>query len=213
MSYRLILPLLASLIALPARAAGPARGLPPLGAAQLVAAPPAPAGSPSSRVGTGIRLARKNILGVEMGYNSLGGLGPMYTRNLGQHAGLDVSAGLSMRGLQSGLRARWLILRQNVTPFVGLGVLYAADPWRTYSGADGVPHRTAAQALLVQGSAGVAWQAAHGFSIMASAGYTQQVAHSARRYDYHQPGALARDLFNLWYSSGPMGALSVGYSF
>ena len=173
------------------------------------------------------RTLRKNILGLELGWNSLTGLGLLYSRNIVPHFALDASAGVSlMRGGEFGLRGRYNILTGNLTPFIGLGFLYGTG-WpnsidkTTEVQEDGnkrnaVDYRVKVdRSPLAQGTVGLSWQNRQGFSLMGMLGWTQLLrASNVKIEDVEKVTDKSdKDALKMAISSGPTIALNIGYAF
>jgi len=171
------------------------------------------------------RTLRKNILGAEIGWNSLTGLGLLYSRNIVPHFALDASAGVSLaRGGEFGLRGRWNILTGNLTPFIGLGFLYGTgwpnplDKKDVQDGDKVVQYSFKVdRSPMAQGSVGLAWQNRHGFSLMGMLGWTQLMRASnvklVQEHNNYQFTKSDEDALKMVISSGPTIALNIGYAF
>lgn len=164
-----------------------------------------------------VRTLRKNILGLELGWNSLAGVGVQYTRNLHPLFSIDGGLGLSGRGAQIGVRGRYNMLKRNVTPFLGLGFMYGSG---TPNEVELRSHNNAVfykvdRSPMAQGTVGVAWQTRHGMSLMGSAGWTQLLRNNNNNVLIKSgtPTKQQNDVLKAVSASGPTLALNVGYSF
>jgi acylphosphatase len=164
-----------------------------------------------------VRHLRKNILSAEFGWNSLSGVGVMYSRNLNAHIALDGSVGISARGGQAGVRGRYNILNRNVTPFVGVGFMYGTGfPDALEAKKDNNDLRFAYRidrSPFVQGVAGVSWQTRHGLSLMGMAGFNQLLRDGNVKVIAGSATPSDQDNLKKVFSSGPTLAMNIGYAF
>lgn len=72
-----------------------------------------------------VRELRRIAISGELGWNTLPGLGALFTFHPISAIALETGLGLSPAGLKTGLRARWNILPSSWTPTIGAGLLYA----------------------------------------------------------------------------------------
>lgn len=72
-----------------------------------------------------VRMTRTIGVSMNIGWNSLVGVGPTLQYYISPHFGLDAGVGLSMPGVKFGGRARYLFLESKFTPFVAVGVNHA----------------------------------------------------------------------------------------
>lgn len=71
-----------------------------------------------------IRTTRRFGISLDMGWNSLVGVGPTLQYYASPHWGVDAGLGLSSVGWKLSARGRYLFLESNFTPFVGAGIIY-----------------------------------------------------------------------------------------
>lgn len=165
------------------------------------------------------RTLRKNVLSAELGWNSLTGLGLLYTRNIVPHFSLDVGAGVSSRVGQFGVRGRYNILTDNLTPFLGLGFMYGTGTRGEVSmNEDG--NRDAIRysfkvdrSPLVQGVAGLSWQTRGGLSLSGMLGWNQLLRRDNLLIKSGAPNDRDRDGLKTLIGSGPAIAMNIGYAF
>ena len=72
-----------------------------------------------------VRELRRIAISGELGWNTLPGLGALFTFHPISEIALETGLGISPAGLKTGLRARWNILPSSWTPTIGAGLLYA----------------------------------------------------------------------------------------
>lgn len=72
-----------------------------------------------------VRMTRTIGVSMNIGWNSLVGVGPTLQYYISPHFGLDAGIGLSMPGVKFGGRARYLFLEKKFSPFVAVGVNHA----------------------------------------------------------------------------------------
>ncbi len=69
-----------------------------------------------------VRMTRSFGISMNIGWNSLVGIGPTFQYFATPHIGIDAGVGLSGTGIKFGGRARYLFLEKKFTPFVAVGV-------------------------------------------------------------------------------------------
>lgn len=72
-----------------------------------------------------VRMTRTIGVSMNIGWNSLVGVGPTLQYYISPHFGLDAGIGLSMPGVKFGGRVRYLFLEKKFSPFAALGVNHA----------------------------------------------------------------------------------------
>lgn len=164
------------------------------------------------------RTLRKNILSAELGWNSLTGFGLVYTRNIVPHFALDASAGIAARGGQFGLRGRYNLLTNALTPFIGLGVMYGTgwpDPIdRKIKDSDVVAYSFKVdRSPMAQGSVGLSWQNRQGLSLMGMLGWNQLLRADNVKVVSGVATETNRNNLKALLSSGPAVAVNIGYAF
>jgi len=71
-----------------------------------------------------VRLTRSFGISMDIGWNSLVGMGPTIQYFVSPHVGIDGGIGLSSTGIKLGARGRYLFLEKTFTPFLGAGFNY-----------------------------------------------------------------------------------------
>ena len=185
-------------------------------------APPPVSARADTRPLRPIRAIRKLALMGEIGWNGLAGFGPVLTYHAHPHVALDLGAGLSLMGGKVGVRARYNFLTAPLTPFVGLGYVYAAgfsqQNFDLSSDSHGDPNRDPVTlelkpSQILQGVFGFDLVREHGFTMLGCVGYSRVLNH-------HTVNILAGKLTNeeqngvkILFKSGPVISLAAGYAF
>lgn len=164
------------------------------------------------------RTLRKNIISAEAGFNGLSDLGLLYTRNVVPHFAFDLGAGVARRGGEFGVRGRYNLLTNTLTPFIGLGVMYGTglpDPI-DFKKRDSDEVKYSAKidrSPMVQGTVGLSWQNRQGFSLMGMLGWTQLLRARNVKVISGDANDSERDRLKVVFSSAPTVALNIGYAF
>lgn len=163
-----------------------------------------------------IRAQRRLVLTGEIGWNSLAGFGPNLTFHAHPHVSFDLGAGVGLVGRKVGLRARYNLLKSAVTPFIGVGGIFASgydageSPATTDSGVTISGIRPAA---FVQGVVGVDWVSEHGFTIIGSAGYAWRVTRDNVKLVSGPPSREDQQALDFVFGSAPVFSIALGHAF
>ena len=200
-------------------------------------APPAPAPEPATppppvvvldpsqkpvRVPTGpIRAQRRLVLTGEVGWNGIAGFGPNLTYRVHPNLSLDLGAGLSLVGWKVGLRARYLLLKGPVTPFIGVGVITASGLGTEpidLSDKNDDPSRDPLQVKVhasnwIQSVVGIDWVSPRGFTIIGSAGWAQLLSDDPVEIYSGTPTHDEEQALNALFRSNIVATIALGYSF
>lgn len=162
------------------------------------------------------RLLRPWLVAGEFGINGLTGIGVNVGYNFNSHLSLDAGAGTSTQLARIGVRLRYNLFKANLTPFLGAGFLYGfGTPYdiETTFQNNAVRYRIE-HAPMAQGVAGLAWTHNRGFTLLASLGWVQLVTSGSNvRILSGRPTAIQKKNLDFMGGSGPVAALSIGYSF
>lgn len=191
-------------------------------AAPVGGAPPPPdprtivAHAPCPETGF-VRNLRRHVLYAEAGWNTLAGVGILYTRHLSARMALDAGLGLSGQMAKIGLRARANLSREPLTPFVGLGFLYgtgntALRARDTTDRGNGISY-TVDRSPFVQGSVGLAYTTLQGLGLLATLGWAQLLRQDNVTIRRGTPTRYQQERLRLTAGSGPSLGLALGYSF
>ena len=162
-----------------------------------------------------VRKLRPMSVAVEAGINGLTGLGLQLGYNVHPHFALDLAGGLSGQTGRVGLRARYNLLKDNLTPFVGLGVLYGFGTPRALTDTDRgnkIAYKID-RSPMAQASAGLSWTTRKGFTLLASAGWVQLLRNDNVLIKSGTPNERQRRALKYAAGSGPSASLAVGYAF
>jgi len=188
-------------------------------------APPVVVLDPSQkpgRVPTGpLRAQRRLVLTGEVGWNGIAGFGPNLTYRVHPNLSLDVGAGLSLVGWKVGLRARYLLLKGPVTPFIGVGVMTASGLGTDPIDLSDKNDDTSREPLQVkvhasnwlQSVVGIDWVSARGFTIIGSAGWAQVLSDDPVEITSGTPTHDEKQALNALFRSNIVVTIALGYSF
>lgn len=200
---------------------------PPPAAAPPPAAPPPPASSPPSTYiepppppprdldERPIRLRRPFVVGGELSWNGLAGLGANFSYHIIPQLALDAALGLSLTGTRVGARARFNFLTSEWTPFLGGGMSYASGfgdqvidaqygTDKAKMKVDGSPFAQVAGGVNYTGKEGFTFTVAIGYSFLLKDHNTTFVSGSPEAYDYAK---------NNLYAGGKTLSAAFGYAF
>lgn len=169
-----------------------------------------------NRGATAIRARRPWTVGGEFGLNGLTGLGLNVSYAVNPHLSIDTGAGFALPAARIGLRARYNLLKSPVTPFIGVGAMYAfAGDGRAKLEVGGRDlHLQTHSAPLAQAVAGVAYTAPGGFSLVASLGWAELLRNKPNvEILSGNPTATEKKAVEMTMGSGPVAAMTLGYSF
>jgi hypothetical protein len=178
-----------------------------------VASPRAPAVGDGA---IGIRARHPLVVGADVGWNTLAGLGLDASYTAGSHLAFDVGAGYVLSGAKGGARVRWNFTTANLTPFVALGGVWSqghADP-QTFNQKDGDSFTFhVGPAAYAQAVAGLDYQDSDRMHLRVEAGWAQAL----RKRDLHVvSGTPESDEWNevrLVAGGGVVVGGSIGYAF
>ncbi|RYF09475.1 MAG: hypothetical protein EOO40_06815 [Deltaproteobacteria bacterium] len=159
---------------------------------------------------------RPLFVGAELGLNGLTGFGAIVSYQFAEHFALDAALGFSSQMGRGGIRGRYTLRTGPVSPFVGVGVMYASGTpldVRGCSAGKPITYRIDGGAF-VQAVGGVKWMHRSGFTLLGSLGWTELVStRSNIRAKTGTMTAQTRKRLDAAAGSGPVAAISVGYSF
>jgi len=162
-----------------------------------------------------VRAQRKLMIGAELGWNSLAGVGLNASYHLLPRLSVDAGLGYSLVGAKLGARARFNLLTSEWTPFIAAGFLYGFGQGNRDLN---LPVGSQTVVLRVAGSpfaqfvAGVDYSDAGGFTFLFTAGYAVLLRENLT-YSAGQDNALATQTLNPLFHSGLVVAAALGYSF
>ena len=162
-----------------------------------------------------VRAQRKLMVGAELGWNSLAGVGVNASYHLLPRLSVDAGVGYSLVGAKLGARARVNLLTSEWTPFVAAGFLYGVGMGNRELS---FPVGGQTVALRVTGSpflqfvGGVDYTDPTGFTFLFTAGYAALLRENLV-YSSGQDNALATQTLNPIFHSGIAVAAALGYSF
>ena len=168
-----------------------------------------------------IRARRRLALTGEVGWNGIAGFGPNLTFRAHPNISVDLGAGLALVGWKVGIRARYLLLKGPVTPFIGAGLMAASgfgsepieltdkndDPTREPLNVKIKPSQWA------QGVAGVDWVAANGFTMVGSVGWASVLSGDPVQVISGKPTEDEEHALNAVFRSSVVMTVAIGYSF
>ena len=162
-----------------------------------------------------VRTLRRNVLGGEIGWNTLAGAGEQYSRHLSPYFSLDAGLGICGQAAKLGLRARANLTAASLTPFVGLGLLYGTGTPKPLAIGDrgNIISYKVDRSPFVQATTGLAWATHQGFSLLASIGWAQLLRRDNVRIKGGTPTRHQLDRLRLAAGSGASLGLALGYSF
>jgi hypothetical protein len=114
------------------------------------------------------------VIGAELGWNGLAGLGLNFSYHPIPQLALDTGAGLGLTGLKFGLRARVNFLESEWSPILGVGILYGIGSGRRpveVKTEDDIATLRYVGAPHLQAVGGVNYTSQTGFVFMAMTGY------------------------------------------
>lgn len=174
---------------------------------------PRPSESRAKPLTLPVRERRPLAIWGELGWNSLSGLGAGVTYRFASQIALDAGIGLSVVGIKTGVRARYNFLDANLSPFLGLGVMYGTgtgkEPAKVKVNNEDTSFKVSGSPY-VQALVGLDYVTAGGFTFLAGIGYafllkdnTTLVAGSQENFDK----------FRSIYGGGVVLSAALGYSF
>lgn len=162
------------------------------------------------------RSEKQFAISLDMGAKSMAGTGIAFTYYQSTNIALDAGVGIGIQGFKGGIRARYLLLQKNFTPYVGLGVyahptqvvdlefisLELLDPPYFVT-----INRTVFGQLLV----GFEYIAERGFLIGLNLGYS--VNFNSEPWISDVATEIDINFLNLLYGSGISAGFTIGYAF
>jgi hypothetical protein len=174
------------------------------------------------RLATGpIRAQRRLALLGEVGWNGIAGFGPNLTFRAHPNVSIDLGAGLGLVGWKVGLRARYLLLKGPVTPFIGAGVMaasgFGSEPIEI-TNKDENPNREPLNVKILpstwfQGVAGVDWVASNGFTLIGTAGWAAVLGDDPVKVVTGKPTHDEDQALDAVFRSNIVLTIALGYSF
>jgi len=174
------------------------------------------------RLPTGpIRAQRRLALLGEVGWNGIAGFGPNLTFRAHPNVSIDLGAGLSLVGWKVGVRARYLLLKGPVTPFIGLGVMaasgFGSEPLEI-SDKNEDPNRIPLNVKILpstwlQSVAGVDWVASNGFTLIGTVGWASVLSDDPVEVVTGTPTPDEEQALNAIFRSSVVITIGLGYSF
>jgi hypothetical protein len=174
------------------------------------------------RLPTGpIRAQRRLALLGEVGWNGIAGFGPNLTFRAHPNVSIDLGAGLSLVGWKVGVRARYLLLKGPVTPFIGLGVMaasgFGSEPLEI-SDKNEDPNRVPLNVKILpstwlQSVAGVDWVASNGFTLIGTVGWASVLSDDPVEVVTGTPTPDEEQALNAIFRSSVVITIGLGYSF
>jgi len=168
-----------------------------------------------------IRAQRRLVLLGEVGWNGIAGFGPNLTFRAHPNVSVDLGAGLSLVGWKVGLRARYLLLKGPVTPFIGAGLMaasgFGSEPIEL-TNKDEEPNRVPLNVKIkpsqwFQGVAGVDWVAGNGFTLIGSAGWASVLSGDPVEVVTGTPTHEEEHALTALFRSSIVATIALGYSF
>jgi hypothetical protein len=164
-----------------------------------------------------VRAERRLALLGELGWNSLGGVGPSVTFHAHPHLSFDLGAGLGAMGGKIGLRARVNVLTNEVTPFFGVGLI-GGSGWEAPANiASDMENRELNIKVLpsafFQAVAGVDWTSRDGFTLVGALGYAFLITRDSVEIITGEPTADERRGLDAAFRSSFVISIAIGYSF
>ena len=168
-----------------------------------------------------VRAQRRLALLGEVGWNGIAGFGPNLTFRAHPNLSVDLGAGLALVGWKVGLRARYLLLKGPVTPFIGVGVMsasgFGSEPIEI-SNKDEDPTRTPLNVKIkpsvwLQSVVGVDWVASNGFTLIGSVGWAAVLSGDPVEIVTGTPTHDEEQALNALFRSSIVSTIALGYSF
>lgn len=168
-----------------------------------------------------IRAQRRLALTGEIGWNGIAGFGPNLTYRVHPNFSVDMGAGLALVGWKVGLRARYLLLKGPVTPFIGVGIMTASglgtepiDLSDKNDDTSRVPLQVKVHpSTWLQSVVGIDWVSPRGFTIIGSAGWGQVLDGDPVEIYSGTPTHDEKQALNALFRSNVVATIALGYSF
>lgn len=164
-----------------------------------------------------VRMTRTFGASGSMGWNGLVGVGATLQYYITPHIGLDAGAGLAMSGYKFSGRLRYIILKKNFSPIVGVGYIYSTGLTdQMLEVTDSTSGTSAIVEILpssfIQIVVGAELLVNKGFFVMMTMGYAIQVNTNVSVLAGSTNSAIDTYL-RRWYGSGIIMEFSIGYVF
>ncbi len=133
----------------------------------------------------------------------------------------DLGAGLALVGWKVGLRARYLLLKGPVTPFIGVGVLaasgFGSEPIQI-NNQDDDPDRVPLNVKILpstwlQYTAGIDWVSPRGFTLIGAVGWASVLGEDPVQIITGTPTHDEEAALNALFRSNIVMTIALGYSF
>jgi hypothetical protein len=193
--------------------------LPALEEPPALTPPPPPVTAPATaeRRPLPVRAERRLALLGELGWNSLAGVGPSVTFHANPHLSFDLGAGLGAIGGKIGLRARVNVLKNEVTPFFGAGLI-AGSGWDAPANIASEPENRELNVKVLpsafaQAVTGVDWTSRDGFTLVGCLGYAFLLGRDNVEIITGEPTAAERQELEAAFQSSLVISIAIGYSF
>lgn len=180
-----------------------------------------PSQNPGRKPTGPVRARRRLALTGEVGWNGIAGFGPTLTFRAHPNISVDLGAGLSLVGWKVGLRARYLMLKGPVTPFLGVGVMaasgFGSEPIELTNKNDD-PNREPLNVKIkpsqwLQSVGGIDWVAANGFTMIGSLGWASVLSGDPVEIVSGEPTKDEQQALNIVFRSNVTITVAIGYSF
>lgn len=164
-----------------------------------------------------VRMTRTIGASGSIGWNGIVGMGVTLQYYISPHFGLDAGAGLALSGYKFSGRLRYLFLKKNFTPLVGVGYIYSTGfPGQILELEETDTGNTIIVEILpssfIQIVGGMEVVANKGFFVMFNIGYAIQVNDNINLLAGTPSGSTERAL-KILYGSGIVMEFSVGFIF
>lgn len=162
-----------------------------------------------------VRGKRKILVGAELAWNGLGGLGLTAAYHLLPQATVELAAGFGVAGWKGGVRARYNLLTGEATPFVGVGFIHAFGLGSTLpipSGSGNASDVIVRDVSYVQAVGGLDYTSSGGFTFLATLGYAFRLNDPVEVVGPALDNGQ-RQTVGLLYGSGLVVGIALGYSF
>lgn len=165
-----------------------------------------------------VRAERRLALLGELGWNGLAGFGVNVSYHAHPQLTFDLGVGLAVVGGKLGLRARYNLLDNPVTPFVGVGLLGATGfeaPTRDIAAEDENRELNIKlePSAFLQTVAGLDWTSRTGFTLVSAVGHARLLTHDNVVIITGEPTEEEKRGFAIAFRSGVVISLAIGYSF
>lgn len=161
--------------------------------------------------------ANRGKLGISMniGWNSLAGMGPALHGYLLPGLCVDAGAGLSRIGWKLSGRLRYRLTEQKIAPFLGAGFIYGTGTLGREDELRDGSHIVRVQidpSPFVQLTGGVEYRSAKGLILMVCGGYAILLAEDNVNVSYGAPTPSLNQAIDRNYKSGIVAELTIGYA-